>query len=62
MSSSGTSSREAADMGLSILLVIIASVVLGFILGAFVARPRRWDTYICADDTIHADATRDHGR
>ncbi|MBB5080668.1 hypothetical protein ACIBHY_44340 [Nonomuraea sp. NPDC050547] len=47
-------------MGLSILLVIFASVVLGFILGAFVARPRRWDLYICADDTIHADMSHDH--
>jgi hypothetical protein len=29
-------------MGLSILIVIFASVVLGFILGAFVTRPRAW--------------------
>ncbi|MFD1939575.1 MULTISPECIES: hypothetical protein [Nonomuraea] len=49
-------------MGLNILLVIIASVVLGFILGAFVTRPRRWDMYICADDTLHAEATQDHRR
>ncbi|MFI6326157.1 hypothetical protein ACIBG8_52160 [Nonomuraea sp. NPDC050556] len=47
-------------MGLSILIVIFASLVLGFILGAFVARPRRWDLYVCADDTIHAEATHDH--
>lgn len=44
-------------MGLSILLVIIASVVLGFILGAFVTRPRGWVMY--PDDRTRPDVTRD---
>ncbi|WP_436764449.1 hypothetical protein [Streptosporangium sp. V21-05] len=34
-------------MGLSILIVIIASVFLGVILGAILTRPRRWDLHIC---------------
>ncbi|GAA3427144.1 hypothetical protein GCM10018953_43270 [Streptosporangium nondiastaticum] len=46
-------------MGLNILIVIIASMVLGFILGVVMARPRRWDLYVCADDTVHADAGSD---
>ncbi|WP_433253628.1 hypothetical protein ACQPYK_10580 [Streptosporangium sp. CA-135522] len=51
--------REAAVMGLNILIVIIASVVLGFILGVIMARPRRWDLYVCADDTVHVDVASD---
>lgn len=46
-------------MGLSILLVIIASVVLGFILGAFVTRPRGWVRYAHLEDRSRADVTRD---
>ncbi|MDP9861022.1 MULTISPECIES: hypothetical protein [Streptosporangium] len=46
-------------MGLNILIVIIASMVLGFILGVILARPRRWDLYVCADDTLHVDVTSD---
>lgn len=49
-------------MGLSILIVIIASVILGVILGAILTRPRRWDLHICADDSVHLDAASDrHG-
>lgn len=45
-------------MGLSILIVIIASVILGAIL----TRPRRWDLHICVDDPVHMDAASDrHG-
>ncbi len=47
-------------MGLNVLIVIIlASMSLGFIIGVIMARPRRWDTYVCADDTVHPDAGRD---
>jgi hypothetical protein len=42
-------------MGLSILIVIIASMVLGFIFGVILARPRRWDLHICAGDTIRVN-------
>jgi hypothetical protein len=49
-------------MGLNVLFVIImASMSLGFIIGVILARPRRWDIYICADDTVHAEATGDTG-
>lgn len=52
-------------MGLSILIVIIASVLLGVILGAILTRPRRWDLHICADDPVEhvrMDAASDrHG-
>ncbi|MET8054987.1 hypothetical protein ABZU75_46220 [Streptosporangium sp. NPDC005286] len=49
-------------MGLSILIVIIASVILGVILGAILTRPRRWDLHICVDDPVHMDAASDrHG-
>ncbi|SNS58021.1 hypothetical protein SAMN05216276_10124 [Streptosporangium subroseum] len=49
-------------MGLSILIVIIASMVLGFIFGVILARPRRWDLHICAGDTVHMDPASDrHG-
>jgi hypothetical protein len=49
-------------MGLSVLIVIIASMVLGFIFGVILARPRRWDLHICTDDTIHVDSASDgHG-
>ncbi|GAA3038953.1 hypothetical protein [Streptosporangium longisporum] len=37
-------------MGLSVLIVIIASLVLGLILGAVLTRPRRWDLHVCVDD------------
>ncbi|WP_281424109.1 hypothetical protein [Nonomuraea rhizosphaerae] len=37
-------------MGLNILLVIIASVVLGFILGVFATRPRAWVMFTDPDD------------
>ncbi|GAA3418833.1 hypothetical protein [Streptosporangium vulgare] len=40
-------------MGLSILIVIIASVFLGVILGAILTRPRRWDLHICDDPVDH---------
>ncbi|WP_326820654.1 hypothetical protein [Streptosporangium sp. NBC_01756] len=46
-------------MGLNILIVIVASMVFGFILGVITARPRRWDLYVCADDTIHVDTASD---
>lgn len=46
-------------MGLNVVFVIIlASMSLGFILGVIMARPRRWDAYVCADDAAHA-ARRD---
>lgn len=40
-------------MGLSILIVITASVFLGVILGAILTRPRRWDLHICDDPVDH---------
>ncbi|ACZ84927.1 hypothetical protein Aros01_03610 [Streptosporangium roseum] len=46
-------------MGLNILIVIVASMVLGFILGVIMVRPRRWDLYVCADDTTHVDLPSD---
>jgi hypothetical protein len=52
-------------MGLSILIVIIESVLLGVILGAILTRPRRWDLHICSDDPadhVRMDAASDrHG-
>lgn len=42
-------------MGLSILIVIIASMILGVILGAILTRPRRWDLHICVDDPVRVD-------
>ncbi|MFI6513082.1 hypothetical protein ACIBCT_36240 [Streptosporangium sp. NPDC050855] len=43
-------------MGLSILIVIIASLVLGLILGAVLTRPRRWDLHVCVDDAAREPA------
>ncbi|MGC5016081.1 hypothetical protein ACLQ2R_35405 [Streptosporangium sp. DT93] len=37
--------------------MIIASLLLGVILGAVLTRPRRWDLHICGDDTADADDT-----
>lgn len=51
-------------MGLSILIVIIASVFLGVVLGAILTRPRRWDLHICDDpvDHVRTDTASDrHG-
>jgi hypothetical protein len=49
-------------MGLGILIVIIASMVLGFIFGVILARPRRWDLHICTGDAIRMDSASDrHG-
>ncbi|GLW08394.1 hypothetical protein Misp01_35240 [Microtetraspora sp. NBRC 13810] len=44
--------REAAVMGLNILIVIVASMVLGLVLGVVMAHPRRWDVPAGADDTV----------
>ncbi len=48
-------------MGLNVLFpIILASMILGFIIGVVMARPRRWDAYVCVDDSVHAEA-RDGG-
>lgn len=38
-------------MWLNMIFLTIASLCVGFILGWIVARPRRWDDYICAEPT-----------
>ncbi len=46
-------------MGLNaVFLIILASMILGFIIGVITTRPRRWDVYVRADDTIHVKGPR----